>query len=545
RNPAKQTKTGAPIQNSWQGQRGYQVPPSASSITSSQSQQSPMFGNPALSQVTTSKQKRTMPSGTFSEFKRHRPDAFRKEEAYNLTPIGDYTLSAEQTAVLKMVVFDRKSLFFTGSAGTGKSVLLREIIAHLRRRLGDSVAVTASTGIAACNINGMTLHSFAGIGLGHDSVKKLVEKIQANKTALNRWRDTTVLIIDEISMIDGVLFDKIEMIAKAVKGTSRPFGGIQLILTGDFFQLPPVGKDKVAQYCFEGKSWNQAVDNNVVLTHVFRQKDEEFVGMLNEMRLNQMSTATIEKFRSLSRTPMYKDKSIEPTRLYSLRSQVDASNINRLHGLTGPLHRYTATNLGDQTKLKGCMAPEELELKLDAQVMLIKNLTSSLVNGSTGIVIGFTNEGKFTSENSIKSRMLDKDRPKSGLGRKEPMPFPTEVYPIVRFVTGEEVVIQPEKWEVEIPGKQCESVTSSRLLPVASRTQIPLMLAWALSIHKSQGQTLDRVFVDLGSVFEKGQAYVALSRATDINALQVLHFDPAKVSADHRVVEFYRQLRSI
>lgn len=141
---------------------------------------------------------------------------------------------------------------------------------------------------------------------------------------------------------------------------------------------------------------------------------------------------------------------------------MDASNIDRLQRLTGPLHRYTATNHGDQTKLKGCMAPEELELKLDAQVMLIKNLTPSLVNGSTGIVIGFTHEGKFTSENSLKSRMLDKDWSKGGLGRKEPTPVPTEVYPIVRFVTGEEVVIQPEKWEVEIPGKQCENVTSRK-----------------------------------------------------------------------------------
>jgi hypothetical protein len=144
---------------------------------------------------------------------------------------------------------------------------------------------------------------------------------------------------------------------------------------------------------------------------------------------------------------------------------VDAANVDRLHRLTGPLHRYTALDYGDQSKLNACMAPTELEIKLDSQVMLIKNLTRELVNGSTGIVIGFTNEGDFQSERKIRSRLLDKEKDRRSplTGRKEPIPLPDEVYPIVRFVNGEEVVIQPEKWEIEIPGKQCESVTSSIL----------------------------------------------------------------------------------
>jgi hypothetical protein len=143
---------------------------------------------------------------------------------------------------------------------------------------------------------------------------------------------------------------------------------------------------------------------------------------------------------------------------FPLRNQVEIANNDRLRHLTGATHRYTANDWGDQPRLNGCMAPVELELKMDAQVMLIKNLTPSLVNGSTGIVIGFTNEGQFTSENSIQSRLLDKEKERSnnnlGGGRKEEMIIPTEVYPIVRFVNGQEVVVQPERWEVELPG-QC------------------------------------------------------------------------------------------
>jgi len=495
-----------------------------------------MFGNPnlgaSLAPIASQKKKRTLPAEFLVEPTKHRASSYQPGP-YTFKPIGDYTLSSEQEAILRMALFEGKSLFFTGSAGTGKSILLRELIAQMQRKYHNGIAVTASTGIAACNIGGLTLHSFAGIGIGIDSTEKLVKKIKAAKVLWNRWQSTKVLIIDEISMIDDVLFDKIESIARQIRNTSKPFGGIQVILTGDFFQLPPVGKDKVAKFCFESSSWNRVIEQNVMLTHVFRQKDEEFVRMLNEMRLNDMSPRTIEKFRSLSRTPSYADNSIEPTRLYSLRNQVDAANNDRLQHLKGPIHRYTASDWGDASKLNGCMAPTELELKLDAQVMLIKNLTPNLVNGSTGIVVGFTNEGKFMNESMINDRLLEKERP-NGTSRLDTLPqiLPTDVYPIVRFVNGQEIVISPEKWEVEQPDGKT----------IATRTQIPLMLAWALSIHKSQGQTLDRVFVDLGTVFEKGQAYVALSRATDINSLQVLNFNPSKVVADHRVIAFYRQL---
>lgn len=186
-------------------------------------------------------------------------------------------LSDEQKRVLNLVVEDQKSVFFTGSAGTGKSVLMREIITDLRkkyRREPDRVAVTASTGLAACNIGGVTLHSFSGIGLGKEAAEELVKKIKRNPKAKNRWLRTKVLIIDEISMVDGTLFDKLEKIARAIRNNGRPFGGMQLVVTGDFFQLPPVPDfGREATFAFDAATWSTSLQHTIGLTQVFRQKD--------------------------------------------------------------------------------------------------------------------------------------------------------------------------------------------------------------------------------------------------------------------------------
>ncbi len=186
-------------------------------------------------------------------------------------------LSEEQERVINLVTKQKKSVFFTGSAGTGKSVLLREIIKALRinfTREPDRIAVTASTGLAACNIGGVTLHSFGGIGLGKEAVPELVKKIKRNQKAKNRWMRTKVLIVDEISMVDGDLFDKLEAIARIVRNNGRPFGGIQLVITGDFFQLPPVPDyGKISKFSFDAATWNTSIEHTIGLTQVFRQKD--------------------------------------------------------------------------------------------------------------------------------------------------------------------------------------------------------------------------------------------------------------------------------
>jgi ATP-dependent DNA helicase PIF1 len=204
-------------------------------------------------------------------------ETIRKHKKVAMAPIS---LSDEQQRVLDLVVNEQKSVFFTGSAGTGKSVLMRAIIAELRKkyvRESDRVAVTASTGLAACNIGGVTLHSFGGIGLGKEDIPTLVKKIKKNAKAKTRWLKTKILIIDEISMVDGDLFDKLEGIARMMRNNGRPFGGIQLVITGDFFQLPPVpdndSKSRGAKFAFDAGTWPTAVHHTIGLTEVFRQKD--------------------------------------------------------------------------------------------------------------------------------------------------------------------------------------------------------------------------------------------------------------------------------
>lgn len=242
-----------------------------------------------------------------------------KTNPKRVTRIPRIYLSEEQRKILTLVTKQKKSVFFTGSAGTGKSVLMREIIKTLRtihKTQPDRIAITASTGLAACNVGGVTLHSFAGIGLGKEDVPTLVKKIKRNPKAKNRWMRTQVLVIDEISMVDGELFDKLEGVARSIRNNGRPFGGIQLVITGDFFQLPPVpDSGKIAKFSFDAATWNTSIEHTIGLTQVFRQKDPVFANMLNEMRLGRLTSQSIEVFRSLDR-PLSSDNQIAATELY-------------------------------------------------------------------------------------------------------------------------------------------------------------------------------------------------------------------------------------
>ncbi|CEP10115.1 hypothetical protein [Parasitella parasitica] len=447
-------------------------------------------------------------------------------------------LSPEQKRVFDMVVRERKSLFFTGSAGTGKSVLLRAIIDKLRSEYGSRVAVTASTGIAACNINGCTLHSFGGIGLGTEKADELAARVEFNRKASERWRETRVLIIDEISMVDADLFDKMDIIARRLRHSEQPFGGMQIVVTGDFFQLPPVNKERASKFAFEAESWRTTIRQTFLLTQVFRQKDGTFVKILNEMRLGLLSAEAVRIFKSLSRVPNV-DGKFEPTELYPLRHEVDDSNKRRLHELRGDEIEFKAIDEGDQRKLQQCIAPAVLQLKLHAQVMLLKNLDAELVNGSIGVIVGFVGRGDYRIKDvceKLRTPQRKRDRNLLFADRDTDSDIDMSVpWPVVKFANGKELVIERESWSVALPGG----------LDASRRSQLPLMLAWAISIHKSQGQTLDCVRVDLGKVFEKGQAYVALSRATSLEKLQILNFDPVKVMAHPTVSNFYKTLQTI
>ncbi|KAK4661660.1 DNA helicase [Podospora pseudopauciseta] len=453
-------------------------------------------------------------------------------------------LSQEQRHVKNLVVEKGQSVFFTGPAGTGKSVLMRSIITDLRKKYArdpEKLAVTASTGLAACNIGGITLHSFSGIGLGKEDVNTLVKKIRRNPKAKNRWIKTKTLIIDEISMVDSDLFDKLSQIGRILRNNGRPWGGIQLVITGDFFQLPPVPEGgREHRFAFDAATWSLSIDHTIGLTEVFRQRDPGFAEMLNEMRLGKISDKTVKNFQALKRPLTFSD-GIQVTELFPTRSEVERSNKARLDSLKGSPHTFQAADqstLPENVREKlfsNMMAPPTLDLKKGAQVMLIKNMDETLVNGSLGTVEGFATEDQFGIDNGLEDESDTKKRVRAFTNALENNKNAVK-YPVVRFhaVDGSQRVLLcvPEEWKVELPNGEVQ----------ASRKQLPLILAWALSIHKAQGQTMERVKVDLNKIFEKGQAYVALSRATTQEGLQVLNFNKTKVMAHPRVINFYNSL---
>jgi ATP-dependent DNA helicase PIF1 len=350
-------------------------------------------------------------------------------------------------------------------------------------------------------------------------------------------------------MVDGELFDKLEQVARTIRNNGRPFGGIQLVITGDFFQLPPVGeRGRPAKFAFDAGTWTTTVEHTIGLHQVFRQKDPVFAEMLNEMREGRMSPSSISKFKSLERPLPKSEENIEATELFPTRMEVDRANDIRMQQLHGDVFDYEARDGGSITNkeqrdklLDKCMAPQLVRLKKGAQVMLIKNMDETLVNGSLGKVTGFMTEQMFGYYKEDEAAFLEgggstemdvrAQHKASVLGVNT-----NTVYPVVRFSiadgTTRDLLCKRESWKYEQPNGEVQ----------ASREQIPLILAWALSIHKAQGQTLERVRVDLGKAFEKGQAYVALSRATSMAGLQVMRFDASKVKAHDKVRAFYSSL---
>ncbi|XP_058064821.1 ATP-dependent DNA helicase PIF1, partial [Anopheles bellator] len=297
-----------------------------------------------------------------------------------------------------------RSIFFTGSAGTGKSFLLRKIIATLPP---DGTVATASTGVAACLIGGTTLHSFAGIGSGEATLQNCYEKALRSNTA-QIWRKCKRLIIDEISMVEADYFEKIEAVARYVRKNDKPFGGIQLILCGDFFQLPPVSRldrfadgagpfsqdnNAGARFCFESPAWAECIQATYELTIVHRQKNEEFVAILNSIRIGRVTDEISERLRKTAYQRI-ETEGILATQLCSHTAEVDAINQAKLDGLTGDPKTFEAKD-SDPYSAKQIdrmvQAPFKLTLKIGAQVMLLKNynIADGFVNGARGVVTDF------------------------------------------------------------------------------------------------------------------------------------------------------------
>ncbi len=417
-----------------------------------------------------------------------------------------FQLSSEQLDAIKYIVEEQGNTIISGVAGTGKSKLLDELIQRLN--LGEKsrhthVGVTASTGTAALRISGTTLHSWSGVKLGEGNIGELFELVCKNKKAASRWRNCTTLIIDEISMISGHLFDKLNSIAQLMRNNELPFGGIQVVMVGDFLQLPCVSPNAPPVMCFESKCWNSLNIRVIQLTRVFRQQDVEFAKCLGEIRQGIVTPETRALLQKCVNRKFDEKDLIKPTILYPKRREVDAENQKELQKLTSPSVFYNAQDDEDRN-MKGYMnkhspVPTKLELKVGAQVMLVKNLKieDGLVNGSRGVVT------KLTQANVT-----------------------------VKFLNNIERVIGRDRWEV----------TEEKEV-VASRCQIPLILASAISIHKSQGASLDRVCVDLRSIFEDGQAYTALSRCRSLDGLSIIQCFPIhSITTNQKALEFYQNL---
>lgn len=412
-------------------------------------------------------------------------------------------LSEKQNLCLKMMK-EGENLFLTGQAGTGKSMVISTFVREYQHH--KIIAVTATTGTAAVLLNGTTLFSYLGIGIGTASADLLIIQLKKKKLFLKRWMDLDVLIIDEVSMLSPELFDKLELVARSLRHNTKPFGGIQLILTGDFFQLPNINQKDM--FCFDAESWNTCIGKNVIHLDInFRQEEDDvFQKCLNEIRYGILGKDTINILKSRENVALTNEFGITPTKIYSLNRNVDEENEIQLEKLNdGEIEfkqyelsykAFKKVNMINEKIKKECNAPLVLQLCKGAQVMLLYNMDidSKLVNGSRGVVYGFDSNDS----------------------------------PIVKFLSGSMRVIPMKVWEIEENGDVAIEVT-----------QIPLKLAYATTVHRSQGATIDYAEVDMEGIFEYGQAYVALSRVKSLDGLSIKEFRPDVIRAHPKVIEFY------
>lgn len=443
---------------------------------------------------------------------------------------GAQQLTEEQQGVLKEVLRGA-SVFFTGGAGVGKSYLLRQIVSRLPPA---TTFVTASTGMAACQVGGVTIHHWAGIGGGDRPLSELVD--MARRKRGQQWRSAKTLVIDEISMLDGDLFDKLDAVARRVRANPRPFGGLQLVLCGDFFQLPPVAKAGASfRFAFEAEAWARCVHSTFELTEVFRQSDPAFISALRQIRVGRCAPEAEALLRSCVRRELPDVDGIAATRLFTHKEDCLRLNELKLKELPGPQATFLARDSSaDESALAtlraGCAAPAEVKLKPNAQasgrpcaplawaapahrsrrqplsptrsqVILTKTLDAEggLVNGARGVVVRFLSTG----------------------------------HPLVRFLSGVEKTMRMEAFPLTQGGQV-----------IACRMQLPLAHGWALSVHKSQGMTLDRVEMSLARVFECGQMYVALSRARALEGLSLANVDFSKLRAHPKVLAWHEEMVS-
>lgn len=386
------------------------------------------------------------------------------------------------------------NIFLTGEAGTGKTFILNKYIEYLRGH-SVKVAVTASTGIAATHINGQTIHSWCGIGIKTHLNRDDILRILRERRICKNVEQASVLIIDEISMLHADTIDAIDTITKSIRNNTNPFGGLQVVMCGDFFQLPPVSSN--VKFAFESPAWQNAEFKICYLTDQKRQSDDGLLRILKEIRSNAVSKESIDILSSLKG-----NESQFKTALFTKNINVDEYNESNLNELPGKLNTFRMKRSGLEFRVKSlvknCLAPDLLKVKMGAKVIFVKNSEDrSYVNGTLGEVVGYCDYG----------------------------------FPIVRTINDLDVKTKLAEWSYEENG-----------LVRASISQIPIRLAWALTIHKSQGMTLDAAKIDLSNAFEAGMGYVALSRVKTLDNLQLLGFNEMALRVNDKVICYDKEI---
>jgi hypothetical protein len=394
------------------------------------------------------------------------------------------------------------NIYLTGPAGSGKTFLLNEYIKYLRNK-DIEVAVTASTGIAATHMNGITIHSWSNMGIKNEISNSDLLKLYRKPVYQKRFKKTKVLIIDEISMLHAHQLDIVDKICRFMKSEPFiPFGGLQVVLCGDFFQLPPVTKGlEKAKLVYNSEAWEKMKVRICYLEEQKRQTDSEMIRVLNDIRNQTVDNETAKIV--LMREHEEIEGDIKPTRIFTHNRDVDLINNEELEKIKEKPFSYSMLLEGNKVLrdiLKnGCLAPEKLVLKKGAVVMFVKNnFEKGYVNGTVGKIAGFDSETKL---------------------------------PIVKTSSGEGVLAEPARWEFEEGGEIKAWIK-----------QIPLRLAWAITVHKSQGMTIDAAEMDLGRSFEYGMGYVALSRVRSLSGLKLLDINEMAFEVDPEVVEFDKEL---
>jgi ATP-dependent exoDNAse (exonuclease V) alpha subunit len=393
------------------------------------------------------------------------------------------------------------NVFLTGAPGAGKTYVLNQYIEYLKEH-AITVAVTASTGIAATHVGGVTIHSWAGIGIKDSLSQKEIATLEDKKYLHKRFKNTKVLVIDEISMLSGDTLDLVNQVCKQFKKDARPFGGLQVVLVGDFFQLPPISRDRNPKFAFQSDAWKELSPIICYIGEQHRQEDEELLSLLSMIRQGD-GHENSEILRE--RMEVEFEDVVSATKLYTHNADVDMINAEKLAELDNDKELYSMETRGPATHVQklvdSCLSPQTLVLKKGAVVMCTKNnFEKGYVNGSLGEVIGF--EEKYG-------------------------------YPIVALNNGREIVVEPATWAIQDGEKTLAEVT-----------QVPLRLAWAITVHKSQGMSLDAAEIDLGKAFEFGQGYVALSRVRTLQGVKLLGFNTDALMIHPSVLEEDKKLQA-